>query len=181
MGFSASSFFFKQLKLTRHNFSPRYEDDVVDRIWSPYTYVGGEAIVAPSSNTGFVENVYELPVKVMETAVKPGSGNTLDFYLDGIDSSQKFYLCMHFAELETLGQNQTREFSFSVNKEILGVIRPRYMAADTYYTPSTVSGSRLNFSFTQTTNSTMPPIINAMEIYMIKQFLQLPTEQSNGM
>ncbi|XP_034696852.1 putative leucine-rich repeat receptor-like serine/threonine-protein kinase At2g19230 [Vitis riparia] len=158
----------------------RYGDDVLDRIWGPYSWSSGESIKASYSSSGLSENQFKLPAKVMETAVKPVNGTSLDFYLDGIDSSQEFYVYLHVAEIETLVQGQIREFTVSVNKEtISSAIQPRYMIADTYFTQSSLSGSELNFSLSQTNQSTLPPIMNALEIYMIKEFVQLPTEQRN--
>ncbi|RVX17216.1 putative leucine-rich repeat receptor-like protein kinase [Vitis vinifera] len=158
----------------------RYGDDVLDRIWGPYSWSSGESIKAPYSSSGLSENQFKLPAKVMETAVKPVNGTSLDFYLDGIDSSQEFYVYLHVAEIETLVQGQIREFTVSVNKKaISSAIQPRYMIADTYFTQSSLSGSELNFSLSQTNQSTLPPIMNALEIYMIKEFVQLSTEQRN--
>ncbi|RVW52017.1 putative leucine-rich repeat receptor-like protein kinase [Vitis vinifera] len=123
------------------NFSTRYGDDVLDRIWGPYSWSSGESIKAPYSSSGLSENQFKLPAKVMETAVKPVNGTSLDFYLDGIDSSQEFYVYLHVAEIETLVQGQIREFTVSVNKKaISSAIQPRYMIADTYFTQSSLSG-----------------------------------------
>ena len=128
------------------------------------------------------ENVYKLPAKVMETAVKPLNGSTLSFYLDGIDSSQKFYIYLHVAEIETLVEGEIRQFTVLVNNgTIFNAIQPRYMAADTYFTGSSLSGSELNFLLSPTNQSTLPPIMNALEIYKIKEFLQSPTEERHGM
>ncbi|XP_019077601.2 putative leucine-rich repeat receptor-like serine/threonine-protein kinase At2g19230 [Vitis vinifera] len=104
----------------------RYGDDVLDRIWGPYSWSSGESIKAPYSSSGLSENQFKLPAKVMETAVKPVNGTSLDFYLDGIDSSQEFYVYLHVAEIETLVQGQIREFTVSVNKKaISSAIQPR--------------------------------------------------------
>ncbi|RVX17214.1 putative leucine-rich repeat receptor-like protein kinase [Vitis vinifera] len=116
--------------LTVHNFSPRYGDDVLDRLWNARYFPHWESIQAPYSSSLLSETEFKLPPKVMETAVKPLSGSYLNFTLGDIDSSEEFYI-----------------------------------------------GSQLNFSLAKTNQSTLPPIMNALEIYKIKEFLQSPTEQ----
>ena len=66
----------------------------------------------------------------MEAAVKPVNGtNSLNFYLEGIDSSQKFYLYFHFVEVEEVQAGQFRQFTISLNdRTIFGPIGPKYMA-----------------------------------------------------
>lgn len=164
------------------NFSTRYGDDPLDRIWSPYIGFNWEAIKAPYGSSELSENVYKLPATIMETAVKPINGTTLTFYLDGIDSSQNFYVYLHVAEIETLLEGQIRQFKVSVNNgTISNNIQPRFMTADTYFTGSSLSGNELVFLLSETNQSTLPPIMNALELYMRKEFSQSPTDQTNGM
>ena len=159
----------------------RYQDDVLDRLWEPFSWSYWEPVKAPYSTSALTENEYKLPAKIMETAVKPVNGTSLDFYLEGIDSTQQFYLYFHFAELEEVQAGQIRQFTISLNnRTIFGPIEPKYMASQTNFTQSSLSWSRMNFSLAQTNQSTLPPIMNALEIYMIKEFLQSPTEQSDG-
>ena len=161
------------------NFLTRYGDDVLDRMWVPFNLIYWKAIKAPYSSSVLSENEFKLPATVMETAVKPVNGS-LDFYLVGIDSSQEFYMYFHFAEIEEV-QDQIREFTISLNnKTISDPIEPKYMVSDSYFTQSSLSGIQMNFSLAKTNRSTLPPIMNALEIYMIKEFLQSPTEQLDG-
>lgn len=128
------------------------------------------------------ENEYNLPAKIMETAYRPRNATSLDFYLIGIDSSLEFYMYFHFAEVEEVQAGQLRQFTISLNSKIISdPIEPMYMASQTYFTQSSLSGSDMNFSLAMTNQSTLPPILNALEIYMIKEFLQSPTQENNGM
>ncbi|KAM3699597.1 hypothetical protein ACJW31_05G037500 [Castanea mollissima] len=42
-----------------------------------------------------------------------------------------------------------------------------------------VRGPKLKFSINKTETSTLPPILNAMEVYIVKDFLQAPTDQED--
>ena len=44
-----------------------------------------------------------------------------------------------------------------------------------------VRGPKLSFSIYKTPKSTLPPILNAMEVYIVKDFLKAPTDQEDGM
>ena len=156
---------------------------MLDRLWDSFQSSVWEAIKAAYSSSMLSENEFKLPAKIMETAVKPVNATSLGFYLIGIDSSQRFYLYFHFAEVEEVQAGQLRQFTISLNnKQILDhPIEPKYMASQTYFTGYSLSGNEMNFSLAMTNQSTLPPIMNALEIYTIKEFLQSPTEESDGM
>ena len=176
-----ASVFAHHFQLTVHNFSPRYGDDELDRLWNAFYFPYWKSIQAPYSSSLLSETEFKLPPKVMETAVKPLSGSYLNFTLGGIDSSEEFYMYFHFAAIEEV-QDKIRQFTILLNdKTIFDSIEPQYMVSETHFTQYSLSGSQLNFSLTKTNQSTLPPIMNALEIYMIKEFLQSPTEQQDGM
>ena len=100
------------------------------------------------------------------------------------DPSQKLYMYMHFAEVQDL-KGQIREFTVSLNDDESwgGTVDPKYLFSYTLDSKYSVSGSttkKLSFSLTSTNRSMLPPIINAMEVYIIKEFSQSSTQQSDG-
>ncbi|XP_034696439.1 putative leucine-rich repeat receptor-like serine/threonine-protein kinase At2g19230 [Vitis riparia] len=172
------SVFAHHFQLTVHNFSPRYGDDVLDRLWNAFYFPYWESIQAPYSSSLLSETEFKLPPKVMETAVKPLSGSYLNFTLGDIDSSEEFYMYFHFADIEEV-QGKIRQFTILLNDKTIfsDPIEPQYMVSETHFTQYSLSGSQLNFSLAKTNQSTLPPIMNALEIHKIKEFLQSPTEQ----
>jgi senescence-induced receptor-like serine/threonine-protein kinase len=93
------------------------------------------------------------------------------------DPNAKFYVYMHFAEIEVLKSNQTREFSIWLNEDVISPsFKLRYLLTDTFVTPDPVSGITINFSLLQPPGEfVLPPIINALEVYQVNEFLQIPT------
>ena len=87
-----ASVFAHHFQLTVHNFSPRYGDDELDRLWNAFYFPYWKSIQAPYSSSLLSETEFKLPPKVMETAVKPLSGSYLNFTLGDIDSSEEFYM-----------------------------------------------------------------------------------------
>ena len=121
----------------------------------------------------------------MATAATPADENEplgFSFLIAG-HPSQKLYVYMHFAEVEDL-KGQIREFTISVNDDesFGGPVAPRYLFSDTVYSKYSLNGSinRLFFSLKRTNRSTLPPIINAMEVYRLKEFSQSSTQQNDG-
>nr|CAN68923.1 hypothetical protein VITISV_044244 [Vitis vinifera] len=163
----------------------RFKDDAYDRIWFPYNLPDCESLNTTVPIDSHAETEYKLPSKVMTTAIRPmNSSASLDFDFDIGDSTLEFYVYMHFAELEGLQENQTRNFSITLNGNPWGEanIVPKYLHSRTVNNKQPVRGSKLKFSIYKTLNSSLPPILNAMEIYMVKDLLQAPTcqEDVNG-
>lgn len=147
-----------------------FGNDATDRMWRPFTVRYGKFIKAPYSSSVLSQSEYKLPTKVMETTLKVVNATSLDFYLVGIDYSQEFYMYFHFAAVEEV-QDKLRKLTIILNdKTIVGPIEPKYMVSHTCPTQS-LSGNWLKISIAQTNQSALPPIINAMEIYMVQKLL----------
>ncbi|KAJ9692189.1 hypothetical protein PVL29_011318 [Vitis rotundifolia] len=163
----------------------REKDDVYDRIWKPFTWSSWLSINSSFVSSSFSTSDYKLPGIVMATAATPANESESWGISLGIDNdpSQKLYTYMHFAEVEDL-KGQIREFTISVNDDesYAGPVAPGYLFSVTVYSKYSMSGSttkKLSFSLKRTNRSMLPPIINAMEVYMIKEFSQSSTQQND--
>lgn len=117
----------------------------------------------------------------MQTAVQPiNADKPLNFGFDIGDPNEKLFIYMHFAEIETVQKNQSREFNIELNGVLLeeGVVL-KYLHSTTIPIES-VRGAKLSFSLHKLPNSTLPPILNALEIYLVKDFWQQPTDKEDG-
>ncbi|ONI33658.1 hypothetical protein PRUPE_1G439000 [Prunus persica] len=128
------------------------------------------------------QNAFEIPSAVMSTAVAPkNASHALQFYWDSPDNNSEYYIYFHFAEIEKLRPHQLRNLfiiwsgGWSPRPFVL-----RYLNAVTVSNTWPFSGSRKHsFSILKTDNSTLPPILNAYEIYEAKRFLELETNQGD--
>jgi len=128
-------------------------------------------------------NDYQPPSVVMSTAATPLNGKdplAFEWYSD--DASTEYYIYMHFAEVVQLVFNQSRSFNVSLNgKYWYGPLVPAYLYTNTLYSTSAITGSRkYEFSIFKTETSTLPPLINAIEIHSVKYLLQSETDQGDG-
>ncbi|KAF3583049.1 hypothetical protein DY000_02030240 [Brassica cretica] len=92
------------------------------------------------------------------------------------------YLYMHFAEIEALEANQTREFDVILkgNFNHSGFSPPK-LELYTLYTAGAVQcdSEGCNLQLVKTPNSTLPPLINAIEVYTVIEFPQVETSQND--
>uniref|UniRef100_A0A2P2MUQ3 Uncharacterized protein MANES_04G136000 n=1 Tax=Rhizophora mucronata TaxID=61149 RepID=A0A2P2MUQ3_RHIMU len=160
----------------------RFPDDVYDRIWTPYDCPRCASRGTNFSIDSLNGSVFNLPSKVMRTAALPINVNdSLHFEFDIGDPTLKFYVYMHFAELQSLQGDQYREFNITLNGNLLSEVKlHNYLHSMTILSPQPVRGANLSFSLYKSEKSTLPPILNAMEIYIVRDFLQAPTDEEDG-
>ncbi|KAK7837759.1 putative lrr receptor-like serine/threonine-protein kinase [Quercus suber] len=164
--------------------SIRYKDDVIDRLWSPF----GASLWRNISTIQTVDssyNSYQLPSVVMSTAVTPLTTNdSIGLYWSPDNATSQYYFYMHFAEIEKLQANQSREFNIFLNGKLwYEALSPSYLAATTIFsrTYRTKPDNETYFQIwiNKTETSTLPPLLNAIEIYTVNQLLQAQTDQKD--
>lgn len=118
----------------------------------------------------------------MQTAVTPiNTDGPLEFSMEFNDPTTKVYMYLHFAEVEELKVNQSREFNIFLNADKwYGPLTTEYLVTDTIYSRAPESAAKFQFSISKTSNSTHPPIINAIQVYRVKRLLEPQTEQKDG-
>jgi hypothetical protein len=89
---------------------------------------------------------------------------------------------LHFAELQRLDSNATRQFDVTVNGITwYHAYTPLYLTSDTLYSNRLHQGSNsYNISLKATANSTLPPIVNAVEIYSVISTANVATDVQDG-
>ncbi|KAG6733562.1 hypothetical protein I3842_01G230600 [Carya illinoinensis] len=160
----------------------RYRDDVYDRYWSAQQ-VGQDLIPISSVSTIYTnstDNAYELPAQVLKTASKTqNASNPLKVSWTAPDTVSKFYVYLHFAEIEKLEPGQQRELTIDLNGErnLSGSFKLDYLKPLTIVQddpPISGDGTRY-FSINAARGTTIPPILNAYEIYRLLELPNKPT------
>ncbi|KAH9665610.1 protein kinase domain-containing protein [Citrus sinensis] len=164
------------------NKSVRYKDDIYDRLWMPKNYPGWKKLSTSLPIDAENPNAFRPAPAVMSTAVTSEnvSENFLIVFWEPTDPASQYYVYMHFCEVEVLLANQTREFNITQNgKFYIGPIVPTYLYTTTALSSVPVSGARIEYIINATERSTLQPILNAMEIYMVKNSSQLLTDEDD--
>ncbi|KAJ4771501.1 Leucine-rich repeat protein kinase family protein [Rhynchospora pubera] len=165
--------------LFRLNYGPtesvtiRYPDDPYDRIWPWYKYDTTilRSINTTSKITRYGSDNFEAPDSVLQTALSPvSSSNLTTVSYDAPSDNQNFpgyYTVLHITELQELSGNQSRQFDVYLNDwRWFSAARPTpYCKAWYLYDLGPQRYSQIVFTLVQLSNSTLPPILNGMEVY----------------
>ncbi|XP_047310350.1 probable LRR receptor-like protein kinase At1g51890 [Impatiens glandulifera] len=154
----------------------RYKDDIYDRIWLPWVHEDNTSLATASP---VMANKYQIPNAVMNTANIPKNPNdSLVFSWNPDNINDQFYLYLHFAELNPFASS--REFNIYVNgKSLLDEpYSPKYLQTETHELRIDVR-SNYTVSLNRTKNSTLPPLLNAIELYTIKQAFKSQTNDED--
>ncbi|CAA6672936.1 unnamed protein product [Spirodela intermedia] len=155
--------------------------DPYDRIWfGNVTQTGWRTVTANGDINRPEADIWVVPGEILRTATEAKS---LVFHFSG-GPQEKLYLFLYFAELQQLGPNETREFNVLSDGQLLhGAYRPTYLTLDVLDNllpePQSVKMT-YNFTLEATANSTLDPMINAHEIYSLKQLEESPTDAHDG-
>nr|CAB3464671.1 unnamed protein product [Digitaria exilis] len=154
--------------LDRWNFGPTDATDLVSA-WSVISTTDKVLTIGE-------EDLFEAPSKVLQTAITPrNASDNIEFSwsreAQPKDPSAPGYIAiMHFSELQVVPDNALREFYVYLNGELwypVG-ITPFYLSANFAYDMDPLPDSaQYNVSINATANSTLPPFINAVEIFSV--------------
>ncbi|EOA39639.1 hypothetical protein CARUB_v10008273mg [Capsella rubella] len=159
----------------------RYPDDVYDRKWYPLFYNSWAQVTTTLElNTSVT---YELPQRVMAAAATPLKANeTLNITWTVEPPTTQFYSYMHFAELQTLRANETREFNVTLNGNYTyGPYSPKPLKTETVFDlrPEQCDGGTCILQVVKTLKSTLPPLLNAIEAFSVIDFPQMETNEDD--
>ncbi|XP_012574797.1 probable LRR receptor-like serine/threonine-protein kinase At4g29180 isoform X2 [Cicer arietinum] len=175
-GESASLLLYKRFDIGLINGSGRYEDDVYDRIWFPFSSSSWKSLNT-SSEIDVNGDGFKVPFEVIRTAATPRNENdSLEFSWIPSNPNLKFYVFLYFAELVKLKKTQLRKFNISWNgSPLTKSLVPSYLYATTVFNLKSLVANEHRISIQKTEDSTLPPILNAVEIYVLRQVEALPT------
>ncbi|KAL6285558.1 hypothetical protein ACE6H2_009948 [Prunus campanulata] len=163
----------------------RYPNDIYDRLWYSYPRDDWAQLSTPSVINND-QNTYQLPSDVMRTAATPKdiSSQFLNISWVPADKYAEYYTYIHFAEVAKLQASQIREIYITINGELTSdPFVPRYLYTNTINSTLAFRGGvgaqSYNFSIFTSEDSFLLPILNAFEIYMVKEFLESETNQKD--
>lgn len=130
-------------------------------------------------------NKYFPPKEALKTAATPtNSSAPLTMEWSSSNVNNQYYFYAHFAEIQDLQTNDTREFDMVWNGQVISgpIIPPKFNIYTIFsLSPSTCEGGKCSFQLRRTNRSTLPPLLNAFEVYTVIQFPQIETNETDGM
>ncbi|CAL9227323.1 unnamed protein product [Arabidopsis halleri] len=150
------------------NGTGRYQDDRFDRIWSQYSSNISWNSIITTAYIDVFQNGYWPPDEVIKTAASPtNDDDPLELFWTSYDPNARFYAYLYFAELETLENNETRKIKILWNGSPVSETSfvPSSKYSMTFSNPRAFTGKDHWISIQKTADSTLPPILNAIEIF----------------
>uniref|UniRef100_A0A0D3H269 non-specific serine/threonine protein kinase n=1 Tax=Oryza barthii TaxID=65489 RepID=A0A0D3H269_9ORYZ len=152
------------------------EDDPRDRIWRKYEDVS-EWTDVPDTVNGIVQNspndTYNVPSAVMRSVSTPLNDSRMDLSWSSdssmnVDIATKFFVVLYFAEVEAIQGNALRQFDIILdNNTLVSAFSPISMMTSVFSGIVQGSGSH-GISLVATSISNLPPLISAMEIFVVR-------------
>ncbi|XP_022144056.1 LRR receptor-like serine/threonine-protein kinase IOS1 [Momordica charantia] len=167
---------------TTTNKTYRFPDDIHDRFWVPFSWYEWTSISTMLAIDSGQNNYYQPGSAVMGTAaIRINTSKPLEIWWESDDENTQYYVFMHFAEVEDLKANQTRGFNITYNGNLwYGPLIPNLYTTTIFNPlPSRVPTKKHLFSLVPIENSTLPPIINAIEIYSPLDLSELASNQGD--
>lgn len=124
---------------------------------------------------------FQVPIRVMRTFVAPSNGSNINisWYMTPDPTIQQ-HIVLHLAEIQLLRSNESRIFDIFLNEKLWhGNFSPRYLQTDHIFTMEPIN-QRSMIRISKAANSTLPPILNAIEVYQVKSFSELTTDNGDG-
>ncbi|XP_047045454.1 putative leucine-rich repeat receptor-like protein kinase At2g19210 [Lolium rigidum] len=153
----------------------RYPDDPHDRIWIPLTMDEWSAISTTNKVQNGVTDIFEAPSAVMQTAATPTNSSRPIVVAWDVEPSAKdkppgSVFMLYMGELQRIPSNAIRQFHVKLNGKLWNqtTLGLRYLETIVLYNPQPdYASQQYIFSLEATANSTLPPILNAFEVFSV--------------
>ncbi|XP_037452611.1 probable LRR receptor-like serine/threonine-protein kinase At4g20450 isoform X2 [Triticum dicoccoides] len=113
------------------------------------------------------------------------NGSRIDFSWGPVDPSENisssYFFVFYFSELQNVQSNAVRQFDIIVNNKTWNTqpYTPRFLFADSF--SGIVQGlASYSVSLVATENATLPPILNAMEMYLVEPITEVATDSGDA-
>lgn len=160
----------------------RYKDDVYDRIWTPSIISNGLTALASDTSFNVPDSMDKPPALVLQTAVAPTQLSSLPIPLTYLSTSTvTIYVNMYFSEMSERESTQMRSFEIYVDGVNVSVpVRPPYQDFIELSFANITANSNTAIELRPTADSTLPPIISAMEDFLVSAALSNGTNADDG-
>ncbi|WVZ90857.1 hypothetical protein U9M48_037116, partial [Paspalum notatum var. saurae] len=163
----------------------RYPFDPHDRLWQSYGNTDAWTNITTFIDID-VSNISSIPLKILRSAATPVNGTRIDFTWSSDsstnDGNASLLLMLYFMEVQRLPSNALRRFDILVdNSTWNGSQRyaPKYLSAD-HVKRKVLGSSQHTVSLVATSDATLPPILNAFEIYSELPRTELATDDAEA-
>ncbi|XP_078175112.1 putative LRR receptor-like protein kinase At1g51890 [Carex rostrata] len=150
------------------DFIVRYPDDKYDRWWLNNTYDSTWSAISTNASIDYVDLDFGTPSRVFQTAAATTSTNQpFVIYWSSKDTTIKYYYILHFYETQDTSKTGSRDFYISERGNQLWDSPYPGSRKGGWVAGPTTGFTYYNVSLKATANSTLPPAMNAFELYTV--------------
>ncbi|XP_048556797.1 probable LRR receptor-like serine/threonine-protein kinase At1g05700 [Triticum urartu] len=164
----------------------RYPVDPHDRVWLPKSDAKMWSSISTTETVQSDGDVFEVPSMVMQTAVTPlNAAMNLEIIWSPNPQPQNqslgYLIIMHFSELQLLPSNAERQFYISINDmQLPEPVSPHYLGTGFVSNGNArYRDNKYNISMYATANSTLPPVISAVEFFSVISATNIATDSQD--
>ncbi|BFG34248.1 hypothetical protein CerSpe_205220 [Prunus speciosa] len=147
----------------------RYPSDDFDRIWDAVEVGNGLVKVTTDAQTIDTSVPDQPPVAAFQYGITTSKTSEAILLVTDLPPVEvPIYIIMYFSEVTVLDSTQTRSFEIYIDgKSHFDPIVPVYGSVVEMSITNISASSNTSFSLVATSDSTLPPLINAMEVYYV--------------
>ncbi|XVE79664.1 hypothetical protein DITRI_Ditri14bG0076100 [Diplodiscus trichospermus] len=147
----------------------RYTDDIYDRIWVPAVNRGDFTVLTSDESLIEVSLDDNPPQALFQNAFATNSTSTSIRLATNLPTTEvPIYMNMYFSEVLVLDSTQKRSFELYVDgKSSSDLFIPAYGKAGEMYLTNFTASSNTTFSLVASSDSTLSPLINALEVFTV--------------
>lgn len=149
--------------------SIRYPLDKYNRKWQPMIPQGMKAVHASFASINRLTAEYPPDLAIFDAIEAPDPASSMKFSFDMNGSATFKYIVLYFLETRFLNENETRAFDlYILGGTYITTISPQYQICRDFEVDTEsigLSDEDICIQLLPTINTTLPPIIGAIEIY----------------
>ncbi|CAJ1971860.1 unnamed protein product [Sphenostylis stenocarpa] len=162
----------------------RYTDDIYGRSWEvPNNYNGNLMNTSSAIDLDKLVDPYKLPAEVLSSAVKALNSNSLEFTLNYVMDSE-YYVYLHFFDCEDRTNKQKRRLNIVINgfdddNNVTQFLTLSYWKPQSIILPIKQGVGIWKILIEANSDSELPAMLNALEIYRVVPQLDSATQQED--
>ncbi|KAH9780819.1 protein kinase domain-containing protein [Citrus sinensis] len=146
----------------------RYPDDAYDRTWNGAYGFGLSEVASQALSINITTNNSPPTAALKNAVVSASTSHIIILFTDLPAKPTPVYIATYFSEVLLLNPTQKRSFQLCIDdKPISDPIIPPFASASEAYVTNRIASASNSFSLRATSDSTLPPLVNAMEIYTV--------------
>ncbi|XP_061356025.1 probable LRR receptor-like serine/threonine-protein kinase At5g59680 [Gastrolobium bilobum] len=155
----------------------RYPDDAFDRIWLPAFGIALSEVKSEASRVDISTAEDHPPQAALQNAIISSSTNEFMQFINRLPNEElPIYITTYFSEVMESAVGKRSIQMYIDNKTFSSPIVPPFGSVEEVYITNMTASADTSFVLEATDSSTLPPILNALEVYTLSDALTAGTD-----